>query len=257
MPFEIKEDEKKLFTPSIINPNSRNISLSNDQHLKGAQGSRTTLDTLTSLMTRFRKLSDELIYSIAPNYTAHLRTAPCSFRPLDVSNRKQSWRADDKRLHVDAFPSRPNYGERILRVFLNMNPNGQQRVWRIGEPFEKIAQHYLPKAKKYSTWKAKVLNDLGITKTFRSEYDHIMLQLHDLMKQDVEYQQNSDQQMLEFDPGSVWVCFSDQLAHAAMSGQFMMEQTYHLPVNHQYLPSASPLGILRLMTGKDLINKTA
>ena len=62
----------------------------------------------------------------------------------------QSWRADDRRLHVDAFPSRPNYGERILRVFTNVNPDGEPRVWRVGEPFEAVARRFLPRAKPYS-----------------------------------------------------------------------------------------------------------
>ena len=45
-------------------------------------------------------------------------------------------------------------------------------------------------------------------------------------------------------PGSTWVCFSDQTAHAAMSGQYMMEQTLHLPAKYQCNPQASPLAIL-------------
>ena len=65
---------------------------------------------------------------------------------MQVSTRKQSVRADDRRLHVDAFPSRPNYGERILRVFTNVNPDGEPRVWRVGEPFEDVAPRFLPRA---------------------------------------------------------------------------------------------------------------
>lgn len=51
--------------------------------------------------------------------------------------RRAVGRADDRRLHVDAFPTRPNYGERILRVFANVNPAGVPRAWRVGEPFGK------------------------------------------------------------------------------------------------------------------------
>jgi hypothetical protein len=38
-----------------------------------------------------------------------------------------------------------------------------------------------------------------------------------------------------------------------MSGQYMMEQTAHLPVAGQYDPEASPLAILRRLTGRPLI----
>jgi len=55
-----------------------------------------------------------------------------------------------------------------------------------------------------------------------------------------------------FPPGSCWVCFSDQTLHAAMSGQHMLEQTFHLPVANQYNPGASPLAILGRLAGHPL-----
>jgi hypothetical protein len=45
-----------------------------------------------------------------------------------------------------------------------------------------------------------------------------MLQLHDSMKRDLNYQRNCPQLTVEFPTGSVWICFSDQTSHAAMSG---------------------------------------
>jgi len=38
-------------------------------------------------------------------------------------------------LHIDAFPSRPMHGRRILRFFANVAPDAP-RHWRVGEPFE-------------------------------------------------------------------------------------------------------------------------
>jgi hypothetical protein len=156
-------------------------------------------------------------------------------------------------MHVDAFPSRPNYGERILRVFTNANPDGAPRVWRVGEPFETVAKRFLPRAQPYSRWQAKALRALRVTKSLRSEYDHLMLQLHDAMKSDLDYQQNGPQQTVPFPAGSVWVCFSDQTSHAVMSGQYMLEQTLHLPAARQYNPDSSPLAILSRLTGRTLV----
>jgi hypothetical protein len=155
-------------------------------------------------------------------------------------------------LHVDAFPSRPNYGERILRVFINVNPEGVPRVWRIGEPFSNIVSQYLEKIKPYSYNYAKLIKFLGVTKSLRSEYDHIMLGLHDAMKSDMQYQKKSPQIIMPFKSGTVWICFSDQASHAVMTGQYMMEQTFHLPVSKQYDPKRSPLEILRSITNKKL-----
>jgi hypothetical protein len=140
-----------------------------------------------------------------------------------------------------------------LRVFTNVNPEGVPRVWRIGEPFETVARRFLPRAKPYVRWQAKVLYALHVTKSLRSEYDHLMGQLHDGMKADADYQRNGGQVTMPFPPGCVWICYADQAAHAVMSGQYMMEQTFHLPVAQQYDPESSPLAILTRLTGRKLV----
>lgn len=251
--FELSETERGLMRPDLRDPKSRNISLRADDVLAGAMGDTASLKALAAMMARFRGQARGLIDSLLPQYSPALRMAPTSFRPSEVESRAQSWRADDRRLHVDAFPSRPNSGERILRVFTNLNPKGVPRVWRVGESFEAIAERFVPRAKPYSAWQAKALQLLHVTKSLRSEYDHLMLQLHDGMKGDLDYQKNSPQQTMPFPPGSVWVCFSDQTSHAVMSGQYMMEQTLHLPASSQYRPEASPLGILQRQLGRALV----
>jgi hypothetical protein len=40
--------------------------------------------------------------------------------------------------------------------------------------------------------------------------------------------------------------------HAAMGGQFMLEQTIHLPLSALYRPELSPLRILERMAGHSL-----
>jgi hypothetical protein len=251
--FELKELEKRFLTPDARDPKSRNISLDAQGKLKGAAGDDAAQRDMAAMIGRFRTQAKSLIDGILPRYSDVLRLAPTSYRPMQVESRAQSWRADDKRMHVDAFPSRPNYGERILRVFTNVNPDGAPRVWRVGEPFEKVARQFLPRAKSYARWQARALNALHITKSLRSEYDHLMLQLHDGMKSDMDYQKSAEQVTMPFPPGSVWICFSDQTSHAVMSGQYMMEQTLHLPADKQYDPQASPLAILTRLTGRALI----
>ena len=251
--FALNTAEQRFLTPDARDPKTRNISLDAAGKLKGAAGDATAQAEMAAMVGRFREQARTLINAILPRYSASLRLAPTSYRPMQVETRAQSWRADDRRMHVDAFPSRPNYGERILRVFTNLNPEGLPRVWRVGEPFEQVAQRFLPRAKPYIRWQAKALNFLHVTKSLRSEYDHLMLQLHDGMKSDLDYQRNAGQVTMPFPPGSVWVCFSDQTSHAVMSGQFMMEQTLHLPVARQYDPEASPLAILTRLTGRALV----
>jgi len=251
--FTPQKEELALFREDIRDPKTRNISLSASGELKGVVGDDDTKALMAGMIGRFRAQAEGLLGNLVPRYGEHLRRGATSFRPSVVQNRVQSWRADDRRMHVDAFPSRPNYGERLLRVFTNVNQDGEPRVWRVGEPFEDVARRFLPKAKPYSAWQAKMLNALHVTKSLRSEYDHLMLQLHDGMKSDLDYQKNAPQVTFGFPPGCAWVCFSDQTSHAVMAGQYMMEHTLQLSPMHQYDRDASPLAILTRMKGHALV----
>ena len=251
--FEVLPTERALLREGMLSPQSRNVSLGADGVLKGAGGSAAEQAQLAAMVVRFRQQALQLIDGLLPEYRGRLRFAPTSFRPRQVETRRQSVRADDQRMHVDAFPSRPNYGERILRVFANINPAGVPRVWRVGDDFETVARQFLPRAKPYRLWQAKALNALHVTKSLRSEYDHLMLQLHDAMKRDEAYQKSGTQVSMPFAAGSVWVCYSDQATHAVMSGQFMMEQTLYLPPGREANPQASPLAILTRLVGRPLV----
>ena len=251
--FALSPQEQALLRPGLQAEGARNISLDAQGRLKGVAGDAAVQAATGALISRFSASATSLVDSLFPDYAAYLRAAPASLRPIEVSTRQQSWRADDRRLHVDAFPSRPNRGERILRVFANINPRGEPRCWRIGEPFADMAKRFLPQVRPYSPLQARLLDRLGVTKSLRSEYDHLMLQLHDAMKSDDRYQREAPQQAMDFPPGTAWVCFSDQTSHAAMSGQHMLEQTFHLPVDRQYNREASPLGLLTALAGHPLI----
>ena len=86
----------------------------------------------------------------------------------------------------------------------------------------------------------------------RSAYDALMLQLHDRMKEDALYQQSAPQQSFEFPAGSTWMAFTDQVSHAAMAGQYQLEQTFLLPVEAMREPERSPLRVLERIKGRRL-----
>ncbi len=96
----------------------------------------------------------------------------------------------------------------------------------------------------------------GITKRRRTEYDHLMLQLHDRAKADAAFQSASPQARVDFAPGTTWVCFSDQVLHAAMGGQHMFEQTFQIDAEHLADPASAPLAILERLTGR-LLRRSA
>src|SRR5262249_30629549 len=93
---------------------------------------------------------------------------------------------------------------------------------------------------------------LRVTKTPRSPYDALMLQLHDRMKEDEDFQKRSPQTAIDFPAGSTWLAFTDEVSHAAMSGQYQLEQTFMLPVDAMNDPERSPLRIFERIKGRPL-----
>lgn len=250
--FPLAEDEQEFLSPHVVGK-SKNVScdVANKQ-MRGATLGANATPRLRNLMHRFANHTRQLVHNFLPQYQASLQQGRTSFRPVEVSGRLTSWRKDDSRLHVDAFPSTPLQGKRILRVFSNVNPIGQPRCWRVGEPFPDMAARFFPKLKPSVKGTHTLLHLLRITRAKRTEYDYYMLQLHDRMKQDTEYQKKAPQSTLELPAGGTWMVYTDQVSHAAMAGQFQFEQTFYLPVRAMVRPETSPLKILEKMTGRSL-----
>lgn len=252
--FDLDRGERKLLSPHWLDGRNKSIYLrGRERELRGTMAQGKDRSNIQSMIERYGLRATRLVNALFPMYGGHLTPANTSFRPCEASARAQSWRHDDTRLHTDAFPSQPVQGKRILRVFTNANPQGKARLWRIGEPFEDMAERFLPMVRRPLPGKHFFLKTLGVTKSPRTEYDHIMLRLHDLQKADMGYQKSAPQEWFSFPPGATWICFSDQVMHAVMEGQQLFEQTFHLPAEAQQNPEASPLRILESMTGRRLV----
>ncbi len=253
--FALRGTEPGLLNTKFADGQAKNISLrGRDGSLRGAAGSAPEQASLQALAARFRDHAGALVERLFPHYHGALSLGNTSYRPLPIEGRATRWRQDDTRLHVDAFPSNPTHGQRLLRVFSNIHPAGQARHWRVGEPFEDFAQRFLPRIPAPLPGAAWALHALHITKSRRSAYDHYMLHLHDRAKADAAYQATAPQQHVDFLPGSTWVVYSDQVLHAAMSGQFMLEQTFTLPAAALQAPQTAPLHVLQRLLGRPLLN---
>jgi hypothetical protein len=242
--FQLQDHEQLVLNDAILHPKHKNVSYDHPRRrLSGVHSTDDTLlhDTVQVFIQRFAEFARELIDTLLPQYTQSLQWGRTSYRPAEIKGRKTSKRKDDTRLHVDSFPATPVQGLRILRVFSNINPNGEPRVWHLGEPLPKVISTFADEIPTYQPFKAKVLHWLKATKTRRSPYDHYMLQLHDRMKLDDEYQKTVPKHRMEFPPMSTWIVFTDQVSHAALSGQFLLEQTFYLPVSAMVNSSLSPL----------------
>jgi len=251
--FVFDKSEESLFSPALSNGKSKNISLKPTGELGGTSAGTDDARLLKGMMDRFAQSAVRFVECLLPRYAGKLERAPTSYRPVEIEGRSASAIHDDTRLHVDAFPSRPMRGRRIMRLFSNVNPHGAARIWHVGEPFEPMAQRFLPRARQGSRAHAWLLAATNVTKGRRSAYDGLMLSLHDEAKLDEAYQIKSPQIEVPFAPGSTWLCFTDQVMHAALAGQYVLEQTFHLDCDAMQHPEFSPLKILERLKGCALV----
>lgn len=251
--FELRPEERGLLAVPMSGKR-KNVSLDPASgRLGGVDEAGADTPALQALLMRYASASRDLLLRLAPGYAHGLQMARTSFRPVEIEGRPTSWRKDDTRLHVDSFPSSPTGGVRILRVFSNINPDGENRRWRLGEPFEDVARRFLPAIRAPLPGSRALMHWLHVTKRPRSAYDHYMLQLHDTMKADLRYQAEVPQSVHEFEPGSTWLVYTDQASHAATRGRHALEQTFHVAVDSMHDPARSPLRVLERLLERPLV----
>ncbi|HWY65465.1 MAG TPA: Kdo hydroxylase family protein [Rhizomicrobium sp.] len=249
--FHLSETEKPFLDAGVSDGKAKNISL---DHASGKmQASSLTGDkakALAAMIERFGGQATQLVHDLLPY--RQVERARTSFRPVEVKGRHYSKISDDRLLHIDAFPSRPMRGRRILRFFANVAP-ASPRHWHVGEPFEDFARTFLPRVGPHLPGKSWLYDRLGVTRGRRSLYDELMLSLHDAGKLDSGFQKNSPHQKIAFPPGSCWLVFTDQVLHAALGGEFALEQTFHLDVGEMAEPERAPIKVLERLSGKALV----
>jgi hypothetical protein len=251
--FDVRPSERPLFSPTVVAA-AKNVSFDPQSgSLKGTALDGPDRAPLRDLVSRFSSLATGLVGQLLPEYRDRIELGRTSFRPVEVAGRASSWRKDDTRLHIDSFTATPVHGRRILRVFTNVNPHGRPRTWRIGQDFESVAQRFAPALRLPVPGSGTLLRLLRLTRSRRSTYDALMLQLHDRMKQDADYQARAPQTQVEFPSGSTWMAFTDQVSHAAMAGQYQLEQTLLVPLVAMLDDRTSPCRILERIVGRRLL----
>jgi 3-deoxy-D-manno-oct-2-ulosonic acid (Kdo) hydroxylase len=250
--FSLRGEERTLLTPELSSGRAKNISLDPSGRLKHQSASAEQHALLQAMMQRFAQSAVALVGGLFPNYAGTLERARTSYRPAEIAGRKYSPVHDDTRLHVDAFPTRPMRGRRIMRLFSNVHPGDLPRVWNVGEPFDAMARTMLPKLKAPSAIQSWINFLTHPSNGLRSPYDNLMLGLHDTAKLDTDYQRSTTKTEVRFPPGSTWLCYTDQVMHAALSGQFVLEQTFHLDIDAMAQPERAPIKVLEKITGRVL-----
>ena len=220
-------------------------------------------EKLKEILRGYSQRTTQFLQTFLTPYAKNWKIDYTSFRPFQEKGRDLRLRARNDLLHFDAFPTRPLNGDRILRFFTNINPQ-EDRHWITAEPFSELVTRYgghqlrLPKTIDYS-WKGRLqrkliyfLRKAGAKIPVRSPYDQFMLRFHNFLKEESDFQSQGKKDHWYFPPGSCWAVFTDQVSHAALSGQYALEQTFLVPVSTLLHPERSPLRFLERMTGKTL-----
>jgi hypothetical protein len=251
LPFVLAAGEREFLDARVADGKAKNISLDHTSgKMQASSLSGEKAVRLAAMIERFGAGAASVVADLLPY--RHVERARTSFRPVQVKGRSYSKISDDRLLHVDAFPSRPMRGRRILRFFSNVAPTSS-RTWHVGQPFEDFAKQFLPRIGPHFPGKSWMFEKLGVTRGRRSLYDELMLSLHDAGKLDSHFQKNSPHQAVSFPPGSSWLVFTDQVLHAALGGEFALEQTFHLDVDQLSQPERAPVKVLEKLTGKTLV----
>ncbi|MDN5870372.1 MAG: Kdo hydroxylase family protein [Nitrococcus sp.] len=233
-----KERKSRNGRPTVIFEPSRGRIL----HARMKPPERTELE---NIMSRFADWATALVNGLFPNYRGQIERDRTTYRPCE--------RATMQGLHVDASYGRPTGGCGMLRVFYNVNPHQQARVWRVGETFEAFAQRFVPNATiKPISLAERLLYRINIIKGKRTLYDHVMEEIRTQAKSNKTYQAECPQKIVGFPPGSAWIAITDLVLHGAVSGQHSLDQTFFVPANAMDEPNRSSLKILERLTGRAL-----
>lgn len=223
-------------------------------------------ETFLKIMRNYSYNVEGFLGNFLSPYRAGWKLDYASFRPVQEKGRNLRKRARNDLLHVDAFPSRPVHGARILRFFTNINPE-DPRKWITADTFSELMDRFkeepfcqalkerTPTKKRISRTFKTLLWKLGIPLTLRSTYDEFMLQLHHFLKEEENYQKNCPKQYWDFPPNSCWAVFTDGLTHAALEGKYALEQTFLISNKALLEPKSAPVSILESFSHQTLIHQ--
>lgn len=219
------------------------------------------VDRLRAILRGYSQHSARFLGDLLSPYAGKWKLDFASYRPLEERGRPARLRARNDLPHVDAFPTRPTNGDRILRLFTNLNP-AQNRVWITSQTFDVIGPRFakaigLPRARGGNAIQRafrKIATAAHLPGANRSPYDDFMHRCHNAMKENAEFQEGCPKQRWEFPPHSTWIVFTDFVSHAVLEGQYALEQTFIVARDAMVRPESAPVTILESLAGYPLTN---
>jgi hypothetical protein len=236
----------------------KNISYRPEQDVLRGFSDGESEPRVHQIMRRYAAEVYRFVAAFLAPYAGKFQKDYASFRPLEEEGRDLPLHKKNDLLHVDAFPSRPTHGGRILRVFTNINPSKDRR-WEVAERFPELATRFAEPAglKRFANGTRALeglkrgLGRIGLPIPDRAPYDRFMLHFHDWLKENSAFLTTKvEKERVDFPPMSTWLVYTDGVLHSTLSGQFALEQTFIVPVEALVVPDVSPLRVLEKLSGR-------
>ena len=192
LPFELPQDDRDFLLAQEWAElrMHKNVSYRpTEDVLRGVAGDTATVERVRVILRNYSAQLIGFLTKFLQPYAGKWIIDFSSFRPFEEERRGLPLHKRNDLLHVDAFPSRPTRGGRILRVFTNLNP-AKPRVWNTTEGFEVLARQHATDAGleriAEDSWVSRTVQDwgdkLGLRGMGRTPYDMFMLGFHDYLK---------------------------------------------------------------------------
>lgn len=268
-PFELPESDRAFLLQARQSDSAHHKNISykpGRDHIGGLAKRSADEGKMREGMRAFSQSVSEFLDRFLLPYAGHWHLDVASFRPIEEEGRRLPHSKRNDLLHVDAFPTRPSNGDRILRVFTNLNPD-QPRAWLTSDPFELLVNNFgnpaslgRVAARARSPWRAlvrrmaRMAHAAGLPILDRTPYDEFMLDFHHYLKSNRDFQQNCPKSKWEFPPGSSWLVFTDLVPHAVLSRRFALEQTFFISRDALLIPEKAPYRILQEIIGVPVVD---
>lgn len=244
------EDLAFLLRQTVAGPTHKHITY--DPHRGELTGFAHTEDEqparLHGLLAAFSTAVTRWLHEAAPRYRGGIEPDRVSFRPEEEATRPLRPNARNDLLHIDAFPTRPARGRRLLRLFANLNPS-EPRVWATSDPLPRLLERLADQVQRVrGAWLDRLgdgLLDLLRPRSFRpTASDRLLRRLHDYLKANSDFQARSPRRLWRFPPGSVWLAMTDGCCYAELRGRFALEHSFFIAPAVLVHPDQAPAVLL-------------
>lgn len=226
--------------------------------------SRDQANRLGDLLADFSRNATRWLAETFPEYAGGWRLDRATLRSEEEATRRVRMTARDDLLHIDAFPTRPSRGYRILRVYVNINET-DPRVCVTSDRFADLLDRFghevgLPSPMRRA-WIERLgsglLNFVRPARYLRTTYDQFMVRMHNYLKLNEQFQERCAKRFWSFAPSSAWMFFSDGISHATLRGRCALEHSYFVAPDALALPHESPVALLQQASNAAVLKRAA